>query len=277
MAIEARELQQRERFDDSKDGEILIPDGVIVLTVGTDTQDDRIELEVVGWGEDEQSWSICYEIIHGNPGQPYLWEQIDKFLQSTWRNAAGQTFSLPIAGLDTGGHYTQDVYAFCGPRMGVRRGVLPVKGASKRDAPVWQPPARPKKGERDRIKPYMIGVHACKDVIYNRLQIQEPGPGYMHFPVHYPPKYFEGLTAEKIFTNFSKGFPVREYRKIRNYNEPLDCRVYAYAMLKVLNPDWSALKKRLEAKSGEDGAKSPGIPAKPAKVRRKRKGYVNSW
>ncbi len=99
----------------------------------------------------------------------------------------------------------------------------------------------------------------------------------MHFPVHYPPKYFEGLTAEKIFTNFSKGFPVREYRKIRNYNEPLDCRVYAYAMLKVLNPDWSALKKRLETKSGEVIAKSSGKTAKSGKLRRKRKSYVHSW
>ncbi|HBO79766.1 MAG TPA: terminase, partial [Cupriavidus sp.] len=34
-----------------------VPDGVAVVTVGVDTQDDRFELEVIGWGRNEESWS----------------------------------------------------------------------------------------------------------------------------------------------------------------------------------------------------------------------------
>ena len=38
-----------------------VPDGVAVLTVGIDVQDDRVEIEVVGWGRNEESWSIAHE------------------------------------------------------------------------------------------------------------------------------------------------------------------------------------------------------------------------
>ncbi|MEX6095927.1 terminase gpA endonuclease subunit, partial [Morganella morganii] len=35
-----------------------VPDGVTLLTAGIDTQDDRFEIEVVGWGRSEESWSV---------------------------------------------------------------------------------------------------------------------------------------------------------------------------------------------------------------------------
>ncbi|WP_192881122.1 MULTISPECIES: terminase gpA endonuclease subunit, partial [unclassified Photorhabdus] len=43
-----------------------VPDGVAVLTAGIDTQDDRFEIEVIGWGRNEESWSIAYDVIEGD-------------------------------------------------------------------------------------------------------------------------------------------------------------------------------------------------------------------
>lgn len=40
-----------------------VPDGVAVLTAGIDTQNDRLEIEVVGWGKDEESWSVAFDVI----------------------------------------------------------------------------------------------------------------------------------------------------------------------------------------------------------------------
>ena len=38
--------------------EAELPDGVLVLTCGVDTQDDRLEFEVVGFGHFGESWGI---------------------------------------------------------------------------------------------------------------------------------------------------------------------------------------------------------------------------
>ena len=77
-----------------------------------------------------------------------------------------------------------------------------------------------------------------------RLRIDFPGPRYMHFPDNaergYDETYFKGLTAEVKITTFEKG--VRKTKWVvtgTKRNEPLDIRNYAYAALKIANPDLS--------------------------------------
>ena len=41
----------------------VVPKEVVFLTQAVDIQKDRIELEVVGWGEDKENWSITHEVI----------------------------------------------------------------------------------------------------------------------------------------------------------------------------------------------------------------------
>ena len=40
-----------------------VPEEVLVLTAGVDVQDNRFEVEVVGWGEEKESWGIKYQAI----------------------------------------------------------------------------------------------------------------------------------------------------------------------------------------------------------------------
>lgn len=68
-------MARRERYNCD------IPDEVLVLTAGVDVQDDRLEVEIVGWGPDEISWGISYKIFYGDPGQSAVWEQLDAYLQ----------------------------------------------------------------------------------------------------------------------------------------------------------------------------------------------------
>ena len=54
------------------------------------------------------------------------------------------------------------------------------------------------------------------------------------------------MMLKKIVTKYHKGFPRREWVKIRPRNEALDCRTYAVASFAVLNTDINMLAERLE-------------------------------
>jgi phage terminase large subunit GpA-like protein len=84
--------------------------------------------------------------------------------------------------------------------------------------------------------------------VYARLKIAESGAGYCHFPVDRDLAYFEQLTAEKLRTKYSSGFPRRYWWKPDGKrNEALDCRVYAYAALHGLFSMGMNLNKRADA------------------------------
>lgn len=217
-----------------------IPDGVGLLTAGIDTQDDRLEIEVVGWGMNEESWSIDYQVFSGDPALPDVWAQLDEYLKQRWTRNDGRQFVIEAACIDSGGHHSQAVYAFAKARLGRR--VWAIKGESARGgnrSPVW-PTVRPLARNRTKFRPVIIGTNAAKDTIRNRLALEAPGPGYMHFPVDRDINYYAQLTAERLVVKVAAGqrYRVWELPKGRA-NEALDCRVYAYAALAgLLHSGW---------------------------------------
>ena len=60
------------------------PEGVVLITAGVDVQDDRIECEIVGWGRDEESWSLGYQTIYGDPSGPAVWGDLEAYLNTPW-------------------------------------------------------------------------------------------------------------------------------------------------------------------------------------------------
>ncbi len=209
-----------------------VPDGVAVVTVGVDTQDYRFEVEVVGWGRNEESWSIAYEVIEGDMETPDPWERLDALLNRIWYRADGRPFEAMAVCIDSGGHHTQKVYDFSKARLG--RKVWAIKGESavsgKRN-PVW-PVKRPTRKTKASFRPVIIGVNAAKDTIRNRLHVEEAGPGYMHFPNDRDIGYFEQLTSERSVVKVTNGQKYRIWElPSGRANEALDCRVYAYAAL----------------------------------------------
>lgn len=279
--VEVEQIMEREAYrQTSTTGEAILPNSILTLTAGIDVQDDRIECEIVGWGLGEESWSIAYEIRHGSPRNPMLHEEIDEILQSRWKREDGIELSIPIACIDSGdGDWTKYIYDFCLQRMrrskGAKypnRGVLPIKGASMFSAPIIKEPALPKKG-KPNVQPWIVGSSQAKIVVMDRLRLMDTGPGFCHFPDHYEKKYFEGLTAEKLMTKYSKGFPQKEWHKARQYNEPLDCRVYNIAAIRILNPDLEAIAAKYKAAANkeklENHDKQPQNKSFPQQKRRK--------
>ncbi|WGL97920.1 phage terminase large subunit family protein [Arsenophonus sp. aPb] len=219
-------LARREVYDAE------IPMGVAVLTAGIDTQNDRLEIEVVGWGKDEESWSIAFDVIEGDLETAEPWARLDVYLKQIWRRADGRGFTIMAACHDSGGNHTQKVYEFAKERLGRR--IWAIKGESAtggKRSPIW-PNKRPTPKNRSQFKPIIIGVNSAKDSIRSRLHIAESGPGYMHFPVDRDMGYFSQLTAERLIMKEAAGqrYSVWEL-PAGKANEALDCRVYAYAAL----------------------------------------------
>ena len=252
--LDADILQQRKESwgDDA-------PEPVVLVTAGVDVQGDRLEIEVKGWGIGEECWSLDYRVIYGDPAQDTVWQELDAYLLKPIRSKLGVQLNIACACVDSGGHHTQMVYEFCSKRA--VRGVFAVKGLSQSAKPLI---GRPSRNNRYKMRLYPIGTDTAKEVIYSRLRVTEPGPGYFHFPLERDREYFLQLTGEKQVVRFTKGVAKREWIKTRSRNEALDCTVYALAAFKLLNPNLTQLAEDI-GKHSEIEAKNPDSEAKPQK------------
>jgi phage terminase large subunit GpA-like protein len=281
-----------------------VPRGGAVLTAGIDMQIDRLEVEVVAWGLGEESWSVEYHVLWGDPMGQDVWRDLDDLLAQTFEHETGAHIRISAACLDTGGTagMTQAAYEYVRSRRGRR--LFAIKGVGGWDRPIVTSPSRKRSGRNARpVDLFTVGVDGAKVVVQRRLQIEMPGPGYSHFPASRDPEWFAGMSSETLRTKMIKGFPVREWHQTRPRNEPFDCRVYALAALKILNPNIKRALDRLEADADTDppgpdpepqarqpdsGKPPMDLPA-PAKHdadkqkprRRKRRGrgggWVNDW
>jgi phage terminase large subunit GpA-like protein len=198
-----------------------VPLGVAVLTAGVDVQDDRLLVKVKGWGRGEESWLIDWITIPGRPEtDPKVWADLDAVLSRVWAHELGTTLRIAAACIDSGGHATKQAYDFARTR-GHRR-IFAIKGVGGAGAPVIKLSTRKNKG---KVVLALVGADTCKGLIYSRLQVEEYGPGYMHFPrkPEIDEEYFKQLTAEKQITKFVRGFPSKVWMKTRARNEALDC------------------------------------------------------
>lgn len=216
----------------------LLPAGVLALTVGVDVQPDRLECEVVGWGVGEESWSIEYRVIRGDPNGALVWQQLDLFLASEYQHPVGIRLRPARTFVDSGGSNTQAVYDYTRGRE--HMGVYAIKGVGGDGKPAV---GLPSKNNIGKVPLFPLGANTLKDTVYGRLKIEEPGPGFCHFPRSYPAEFYKGLTAEEVRVKYTKGHPVREWHKRAAHvrNEPLDCRCYATGAMVSLNLNFEQL------------------------------------
>jgi len=268
---------QGERVDDYAVAERAEPFGdkldsnIMLLTCGVDVQDDRLELEVVGWGKDEESWSVDYRTLYGDPSTPHLWNDLENILKNIYETEDGRQIQIRSACIDSGGHYTQAVYNFVRPREGRR--VFAIKGMGGESRPIV---SRPTRNNIGKIRLFTLGVDSIKELVFSRLKINEVGAGYCHFPDDRPDEYFKQLaSSEKIVTKFHKGFPRREFVKTRTRNEALDCRVYAIGALSILNLNLNVISDRIQNEKVKTTEEPSKRPIRPNRFRGN--SFVNGW
>ena len=232
------QVEDTELFNRREIYDAVVPEEVLVLTAGVDVQDDRFEVEIVGWGVGKESWGIRYQKIYGDMLKEQVWEDLDAFLQTVWCKKDGTALRIISCCIDSGGHHTDQVYRFTKERY--ERGVWAIKGKGGAEVPYIRNPTT---NNRVKTPLFIIGVDAGKVLLYQRLRHNTKGPNYCHFPANeeagYDETYFKGLTSEKMVVRFRKGRSVTVWElKDSKYkrNEPLDLRNYATAALEIANP-----------------------------------------
>ena len=263
-----------------------IPLAASVLTAGVDTQDDRLEIEVVAWGKDHESWSVEYNVIHGDPAKPDIWLQLDDYLATHYQHANGRTLRISAACIDSGGHHTQAVYRYAQKRYGRR--IFSTKGVGGMGKLFV--PRTASKNNAQNVPVFMLGVDTGKEMLYSRLKIKDHGAGYCHFPEHYDEAYFDMLTSEKVMTVYTKGVRKRSWVKKAPHlrNEALDCRILAMAAFEIVNPNMARMAKKIEVVAEPEAEDAQATPApQPAarpkpptfvqKHRQRGSGFVTGW
>jgi phage terminase large subunit GpA-like protein len=224
---------------------LIVPLGVVYVLLIVDVQDDRLEIEFQGYGLEEESWGLRYKVLRGDPGSGELWDRLEDEMATTFKRADGATLHVSATGIDSGGHYTSEVYAFCKKH---RSQAYAIKGKGKGapGAPLVEISKRPMKNHG--IKLYVMNAHAAKDlIVLSRLKVAKPGPRFIHIPQSYPDDYFPMLTAEARRVVYSKG--KRTYVWVKKQgarNEALDLRTMGLALLHVQAPNFAALADRIK-------------------------------
>lgn len=221
-----------------------VPAGGLLVTASVDTQDDRFEIQYEAWGVGQENWKIGFDVIRGDLNKPEIWSRLDAALDRKFKHESGVLLHVSGTTIDTGGHFTQEVYDYT-RRRGY--GVFPIKGSSSKDSPLV---GRPSKNNLGKVNLFPLGTHKLKQQVMQRAGILEPGAGYTHFPVseEFDREWFEQFTSEELITRYVKGVRKEEWRKRRPRNEAFDLSCYNLACLIILNPDFDQLRRELDAK-----------------------------
>ena len=256
-------LQRRENWGD-------FPDGGYVVTVGADIQGDRVEMEFVAWGTEEESWSIDYVVIMGDFNRSEVQSAVDEQLQRKFMHSCGVEMRVMCAFIDSG-HKAKAVYQFVRKRERLK--IYACKG---RGGPAVPLISRPTRQGTVRAALFSVGSDTAKDLIYSRLQNADLGPGYMHFPSSREETWFRQLTSETKVTRYKDGVPFSKFENpSKARNEALDCRVYALAALQLLNINWKKLSESFAPASAEK--KETKEPRRKERPPRSSGGWVNKW
>ena len=239
--------------------ELTIPVGCLLLTGAVDTQGNRLELSIDGWGRGMTNWTIGHIIIYGDPTTAEPWDELDKLLDKPIMNSFGFDMRMELCAVDSGGSATQQVYDYC--RMRQHRGVFAVKGASERHKPIIGRPTQQDvtvKGTTftNGVQLWPVGTDTAKDRIFAAILADEEAAvskRRMHFPEGLDDEYYQQLVSEAY--NPAKD----RWDQLRARNEVLDNKVYnlacAYHPRLRINmmreADWVELEAVLEPRNGD--------------------------
>ncbi len=275
--VEAGEAPEWERLLERREDYALgiVPVGGLLLTAGADVQKDRIEVSVWAFGRGKESWLVEHRVLMGDTARDAVWKRLAEMIGDTWTHENGAQMPLARVAIDTG-FATQEAYAFVRSVKDAR--VMAIKGVPRGAALVGTPTAvdvtvNGKKLRRG-VKLFAVAVGIAKLEFYNNLRksVEVDDEGTIRYPtgfVHLPKidaEFIQQLCAEQLLTRRDRnGFPVREWQKMRERNEALDCYVYARAAAAAAGLDrfeerhWRELERQIGSAPLDD----PPLPSQP--------------
>lgn len=233
-----------------------VPAGAVKITAAVDTQADRLELLVLGWGRGLECWVVDYHIVRGDPADVATWARLDGLLQHRYPHASGQTLRIEAAFIDSGGNATQEVYNYTRGKRS--RGIFAIKGASRPGRPVLS--AKPSmvevringKTESRGAQLWFVGTDTTKDYLANRWRATS-GTAQIHFSADLKEDFFRQVTSEYRVSVWRNGHRQSRWEKKQaDRNEALDLFVYNVAaahylgLHKLTDEHWAKFAGHLE-------------------------------
>lgn len=231
-----------------------VPRGAGVLTAGVDVQDDRLEVSVFGWGIGQESWIIAHHRIYGDPDERDVWKRLDTILSRPYQHEGGAAMYIRWTFVDCNDE-PERVHAYTTPRN--RRNVYSVRGVNDLRGRKTAMLKR-SKAEKGSHRFFNLNVDRCKDTLFRRLKIAQPGPGMIHVPL----AQRDGLDDEYLlqFSNAKRivrrdrfGREQRHYAE-KGAVESIDTSNYAYGGLLALGDAVINELPRLVTEVNERGA-----------------------
>ena len=233
----------------------IAPYDVLLITAGVDTQDNRLAVQIVGWGDNLKAIPLDYVELHGDPAESAVWDQLTDLLNTDILHESGHELPVLATLIDIGGHRGEAVKNFV--RSKRIRCAIAGFGATKIDA---QPLSKGSlqdvnwKGVYDKkgVTIHSVGTVEIKHVLFGRLAKdagKEPDERMIRFSNQFDDSYFAGIISE-AYDSKTK----RYVKKPGVRNEPLDTLVYAYAALhhssirahRLTNKDWERISLKFQ-------------------------------
>ena len=176
---------------------------------GVDVQGDRLAVEIVAWGLGEESWSLDYSELWGDPAKADVWRTLDHDLMRRFDHPRAGPMPVRAVCVDSGGHLDA---AGLPVRARARRAeCLGDQGAWRASACLYGPGGR--QGPAQAVfTPFILGVDAAKELIVARFDLED-GPGRCHWPIGRDLDYFQMLGAERIVRTYRRGVAIRQWKK----------------------------------------------------------------
>ena len=251
-----------------------VPDGVLMITLGVDMQDNRAEISAWGWGRSRETegmeseaegWLIEHVVIQQPYNSSELYVQLDSIIDNGYKLSNGYVMKPHVVAIDSSdGDHTPYVYDYA--RLRVGKGVIPIKGVATNGKPPIGKGTRAEftiknKPKKSAVEMFQVGTDVIKTRLMARLRREQArGPGALHFPADASEEYFVQLVSERRHSYVQQGQPkFRWVRKPGVKAEALDCAVYAYAGLHHaykrynLRTIWDQLERQIQ--QGASGAK----------------------
>ncbi|MYM65443.1 terminase [Pseudoduganella sp. FT55W] len=253
-----------------------VPRGGLLLLASGDTQDNRIEYTVRAYGRGCETWLVEHKIFYGNPAEDQVWLDVEEYLFETeFEHAAGTKLKIHANCIDTQGHHTQAVYNFV--HAHTSRKTFAIRGRSGREKHIkdgvslvdldW----RGKKLKRG-LKLWQVGTNLAKDLLFGRMSIERPGPGYMHFSKDATDEYFKQMAGEARVERATANGRESRWTPLRKRVEAWDCATYMIWLETHLDLTkkpakfWDDLEAKVQPAMADLFANPAAAPVVPAPV-----------
>ena len=205
--------------------ELVVPDWAKFLTGGVDVQKNCLYFTVRAWGDYITSQALYY-------GQVSSFADIDRIMNLTYQNAAGDPFVVQLCLIDSG-YEADSTYEFC---LTNSEWAMPVKGSSTQMTSHYKLSEVNRPGHKaDGIQLVITDGDKYKDMIASRMHKPNGTGSWM---VHRDTElnYAKMVTAEQKINVRSGGKVVQKWVPKAQHidNHYLDTEVYAMAAADIM-------------------------------------------